>query len=287
MNPESSRHPKGLQTSLSQLSRTLVMGVVNVTPDSFSDGGRYVDTDKAITHGFQLLEDGADIIDIGGESTRPGAQRVSVDEELRRVIPVIKALAKDGVVVSIDTMRADVAQAAHAVGASIINDVSAGQADSQMLATVARMQTPFISMHWRGHSTEMSALTDYQDVVTDVMTEMQTQVTRAIDAGIDVGRIVLDPGIGFAKTVDQNWPLLAHINKFVQLGHPLLVGVSRKRFLGELLSKDGEVRPVDQREHATTALTTFLTSAGVWCVRVHDVKAARDAIAVVERLRVS
>ena len=287
VNFQTQRHPKGLPAELSQLNRTLVMGVLNVTPDSFSDGGLFDDTKRAVEHGLQMVADGADIVDVGGESTRPGAQRVTLEDELNRVIPVVKALTNQGVVVSVDTMRSEVAQAAFDVGAQIINDVSAGQADEGMLPAVAKMDIPFISMHWRGHSDQMTSLTDYQDVVTDVMTEMQVQVDRALGAGIDQNSIILDPGIGFAKTVEQNWPILAHLNRFSGLGYPLVVGVSRKKFLGELLSKDGETRPVHLREHATTALTTLLASAGIWCVRVHDVLAARDAISVVERLKLT
>ncbi len=278
-------HPQGLPTHLADLSRTLVMGVVNVTPDSFSDGGRFDTTKSAISHALSLANDGADIVDVGGESTRPGAQRVSLEEELNRVIPVVKELVANSVVVSVDTMRAEVAKQAIAVGAHIINDVSGGQADVEMFSTIAQDRVPYIMMHWRGHSAQMGEQANYLDVVQEVKDELAEQLAKANEAGIAVERMVLDPGLGFAKNPQQNWPILKHISDFIDLGSPLLVGASRKRFLGELLATEGQPRDVAAREAATTALTTLLASQGVWAVRVHDVIAARDAIAVVEKLK--
>jgi dihydropteroate synthase len=279
------QHPAGLPDHLAQLARTLVIGVVNVTPDSFSDGGQHASKQAAIQHGLSLAADGADIVDVGGESTRPGADRVTTDEELTRVIPVVQGLVEAGVVVSVDTMRAAVATQAIAAGAQLINDVSGGQADGSMLATIAGASVPFVMMHWRGHSDRMAQLTQYLDVTSDVCAELQAQLESAVFAGVASQRIVLDPGIGFAKTPDQNWPLLAQIAKLQELGHPILVGASRKRFIGELLADENGPRAVDLRESATTAITTIMAQHQVWAVRVHDVSAARDAIAVVEKLR--
>lgn len=278
-------HPHGLPQNLVELSRTLVMGVVNVTPDSFSDGGRFDTTTNAIEHGLKLAQDGADIVDIGGESTRPGAQRVTLEQELDRVIPVVAELVANSVVVSVDTMRAEVAEQAIAAGARIINDVSGGQADPEMFAVIAQAQVPYIMMHWRAHSTEMANKANYQDVVQEVKDELASQLAKATDAGIAKTRIVLDPGLGFAKTPEQNWPILRNISEFAELDLPLLIGASRKRFLGELLASTDGPRDVTGREAATTAVTTLLAQQRVWAVRVHDVIAARDAIAVVEKLR--
>lgn len=276
--------PSGLPENLRNLKRTLVMGVLNVTPDSFSDGGRFHDSEVAIKHALQMISEGADIIDIGGESTRPGSDRISVQEELNRVIPVISALADSGVAISIDTMRAEVAQSAIAAGANMINDVSGGKADPEMLGFVATLETPFILMHWRGPSNVMNTLTDYQDVVADVTLEISQQVDTAVSAGIARDRIAIDPGIGFAKTVDQNWPILKHLDVLEALGLPILMGASRKKFLGELLSKDGIARDSDERESATTAISTLMAARGLWAVRVHDAKSSSDAIAVVDRI---
>ena len=278
-------HPQGLPDHLAALSRTLVMGVVNVTPDSFSDGGKFDTETSAVKHGFALANDGADIVDVGGESTRPGAQRVTLEEELNRVIPVVTELVANSVVVSVDTMRAEVAKQAIAAGAYVINDVSGGQADPEMFKIIAEERTPYIMMHWRGHSAHMSEQANYVDVVNEVKAELAMQLAKATEAGIATERIVLDPGLGFAKMPEQNWPLLKHISKLTELGCPLLVGASRKRFLGELLATQGQLRDVADRESATTALTTLLANQGVWAVRVHDVIAARDAIAVVEKLK--
>ena len=260
------------------------MGVLNVTPDSFSDGGRFNDQMIATNHALQMVQDGADIIDIGGESTRPGSDRITVKEELDRVLPVISALANSGVAISIDTMRAEVASAAIDAGACMINDVSGGKSDPEMLSYVATLNVPYILMHWRGPSNIMNTLTDYNDVVADVTREVSNQVDVAVAAGIARERIAIDPGIGFAKTVDQNWPILKHLEVLEGLGLPILMGASRKKFLGELLAKDGVARDSDERESATTAISTLMAARGIWAVRVHEVKASSDAIAVVDRI---
>jgi dihydropteroate synthase len=277
-------HPSGLPENLQELNRTLVMGVLNVTPDSFSDGGRFNDANIATNHALQMINDGADIIDIGGESTRPGSERISVQEELDRVLPVISALANSGIAISIDTMRPEVARVAIAAGACMINDVSGGKSDPEMLEYAASLNSPYILMHWRGPSNIMNTLTDYQDVVADVTAEISQQVDVAVAAGIARERIVIDPGIGFAKTVDQNWPILKHLDVLEGLGLPILMGASRKKFLGELLAKDGEPRDSDERESATAAISTLMAVRGLWAVRVHDVKSSSDAIAVVDRI---
>lgn len=277
-------HPSGLPENLNNLDRTLVMGVLNVTPDSFSDGGRFIDAKIATSHALQMIKDGADIIDIGGESTRPGSDRISAQEELDRVLPVISALVDSGVAISIDTMRAEVARQAIAAGACMVNDVSGGKSDPTILDYVASLNSPYILMHWRGPSNIMNTLTDYDDVVADVTAEIGKQVDVAVAAGIARERIVIDPGIGFAKTVDQNWPILKHLDVLEGLGLPILMGASRKKFLGELLAVDGVARDSDERESATTAISTLMAARGLWAVRVHDVKSSSDAIAVVDRI---
>jgi dihydropteroate synthase len=270
---------------LPQPGRTLVMGVVNVTPDSFSDGGEWLDPAAAIGHGFDLLAEGADIIDVGGESTRPGAIRPEVSEELRRVLPVVRELAAAGARVSIDTMRPAVAAPAIAAGASLVNDVSGGKADSGMLRLVADSGVPFVCMHWRGHSEDMQSRASYADVVTQVIAELGAQLDEAASAGVSMDKLIIDPGFGFAKTAEHNWQLLQRVEEFDVLGRPMLVGVSRKTFLGRLLADgDGSPRPPKERDDATTALTTVLALRGVWGVRVHSVRASRDAIAVAQRL---
>ena len=264
------------------------MGVLNVTPDSFSDGGLWLDEDAAVEHGLALVRDGADVVDVGGESTRPGAERVPVAEELRRVVPVVRRLAADGVTVSVDTMRAEVAAAAVEAGARVVNDVSGGLADPGMLATVAAGPSAYVAMHWRGHSDRMDALTTYDGpggVVGEVCRALAGRAEAALGAGIGAERLVLDPGIGFAKTADQNWAVLARWELLAGLGLPLLVGASRKRFLGSLLAgPDGEPRPVAGRETAHATLVALLALQGAWGVRVHDVRAVTDALAVVARL---
>lgn len=270
-------------TGLPQPGRPLVMGVVNVTPDSFSDGGEWFVPDDAIRHGSVLLEEGADIVDVGGESTRPGAARPDETEELRRVLPVVSALVAAGAVVSIDTMRAEVARRAVEAGARLVNDVSGGRADPQMLPVVAGLAVPYVCMHWRGPSDRMQALAAYDDVVTDVVAELRQQLDLALAAGIAPDRLIVDPGFGFAKTAAHNWELLRRLGELDVLGQPLLVGVSRKAFLGALLADDtGRPRPPVERDSATLALTTVLAGQGVWGLRVHAVRPSRDAVAVVQ-----
>jgi dihydropteroate synthase len=266
----------------------LLMGVVNVTPDSFSDGGRYADSEAAIAHGRQLLAEGADILDIGGESTRPGATRPLVTEELDRVVPVITALAADGATVSVDTMRAEVAAAALRAGATIVNDVSGGLADPEILDVVAAGRATYVAMHWRAHSDRMGDFAVYDGpggVVEAVREELAERVSAIRAAGIPDERIVLDPGLGFAKHGEHNWELLRGLGRLADLGFPLLVGASRKSFLGRLLAADdGTPRPVGEREAANLAVTLLLAQQGVWGVRVHDVRASRDVLRVLERM---
>ena len=266
-------------------ARTLVMGVLNVTEDSFSDGGLWADADAAIAHAFDLVAEGADILDVGGESTRPGSARVPERVELERVVPVVRALADAGVAGSVDTTRATVAEASIAGGASWINDVSGGLADPAMLPAVADGGCGYITMHWRGHATEMDSRAVYTDVVAEVRDELAERRDAALAAGIDAGRLVLDPGFGFAKTGEHNWALLAHLDALMALGFPLLVAVSRKRFLGSLLADADGPRPPRERDDATAALTALVAQRGVWGVRTHSVRQHRDAIEVVERLR--
>ncbi len=258
------------------------MGVVNVTPDSFSDGGRWLAPDSAIEHGLELHGQGADIIDIGGESTRPGARRPDEQEELRRILPVVRELAAHGVYCSIDTMRAGVAAQAVDAGAQLVNDVSGGLADPQMARTVADLQVGMIAMHWRGHSHDMADRAVYEDVVVDVCRELGQRSRALLDAGIASADLVLDPGLGFAKTAEQNWSILRTLDAFDALGLPILIGASRKAFLARVGSR--EPLPPERREGATTALTVLLAQAGVWGVRVHDVQSARTALAVTERM---
>jgi len=257
------------------------MGVLNVTPDSFSDGGRYADVDAAVAHGVALQRAGADIVDIGGESTRPGAERVDGPTETARVLPVIKGLVASGVPLSIDTSRAEVAAAALAAGVAVVNDVSGGLADPGMAAVVAEAGCPWILMHWRGHSRRMLDLASYGDVVAEVRDELLQRVDDAVAAGVDPGRLILDPGLGFAKHAEHNWALSAHLDELVALGYPVLFAASRKTYLGRLLAgPDGEPRPVDGREAATIATSVLAVAAGAWGVRVHDVRATADALAV-------
>jgi dihydropteroate synthase len=266
--------------------RMCVVGVINVTPDSFSDGGRYASPDDAIAHGLAMRADGADLIDVGGESTRPGARRVDADEELHRVLPVISALAAEGVPLSIDTYRASVAAAALQAGVTVVNDVSGGLGDPAMAAVVRDAGCPWILMHWRGHSEHMQELARYDDVVKDVRTELLARVDAAVTAGIDEQRLVIDPGLGFAKTGAHNWSLLAALDSFVELGLPVLVAASRKSFLGRLLAApDGTPRPVDEREDATTAVTAHCAAHGAWGVRVHEVRPSVDAALAVAAIQ--
>ena len=252
----------------------LVMGILNVTPDSFADGGRHNQLDAAVARGLEMIAEGVDIIDIGGESTRPGAERVDEQEELQRTIPVIEKIAplllKTDVKISIDTMRASVAEAAIKAGASIINDVSAGQSDSRMLSTAAQLKTPYIAMHWRGHSKDMNSKAVYKDVVAETISELEDRIQVALSTGVAKENLIIDPGLGFAKDADHNWAIIDAIDRFVDLGFPVLVGGSRKRFLG------GD--SPDQREEATVDLTKRLKGTGVWAVRVHTVKPHKEVL---------
>ena len=264
------------------MSRTLVMGILNITPDSFADGGKYLSKEDAITQGRRLIAEGADIIDVGGESTRPGANRVTEEEELARVIPVITELVKDGAIISVDTMRSAVATAAIKAGALYVNDVSGGLADEKMAKLIANNpKIQYIVMHWRGHSKDMQKQAVYTDVVKEVMDELDERVSLLLKSGVLAEQIILDPGIGFAKESDHNWKILQSIERLQLLGYPLLIGASRKRFLGELLN----ISDTDSREAATIALTTELARLKIWGVRTHTVKAHQDAISVIERLR--
>ncbi|MFC4081319.1 dihydropteroate synthase [Amycolatopsis samaneae] len=257
------------------------MGVLNVTPDSFSDGGRYLDVGQALDHAREMWARGADLIDVGGESTRPGASRVDAETELARVLPVIRALAGEGIVLSVDTTRAAVAAAALEAGARVINDVSGGLADPDMARVAAESGAPWVLMHWRGHSRDMQRLASYRDVVAEVRAELLSRVDEAIRSGVDEGAIVLDPGLGFAKDAEHDWALLHGLDSLLSLGFPVLVGASRKRFLGRLLSdKDSKPRPPDGREDATAAVSVLAAAAGAWGVRVHEVGASLDAVAV-------
>ena len=271
--------------------RCLIMGVVNVTPDSFSDGGAWFGADAAIGRGRQLAAQGADIVDVGGESTRPGAQRIPADEELRRVIPVITGLALDDVPVSVDTMRAEVADAALDAGARLVNDVSGGLADPDMPRLVAGAGVPYVVMHWRGHSHRMQDRAVYADVVTEVCEELRRRVDAVVAEGVDPSMIVVDPGLGFAKQPEHNWALLVNLARLSSLdgtGHdfPVLIGASRKRFLGRLLAApDGTPRPFAGSDDATVAVTALAAAAGAWCSRVHEVPGNSDAVRVAEAWR--
>jgi len=271
--PEFLHHPK----------RTLVMGVINVTPDSFSDGGESLVTESAVLRGIQMIRDGVDIIDIGGESTRPGAPRISPEEEKARVLPVLRALSDYDTVLSIDTMRAEVAEEAIAAGASIVNDVSGGLADADMPRLIADVRVPYVVMHWRGFSDSMQKLAIYEATAKEIRHELADRVEKLTKAGVDIDQIILDPGLGFAKEPDHNWDVLQEIESFEKLKRPLLVGASRKRFLGTLLNDGERDRDVKEREAATIAVTTMLAERKVWGVRVHNVRDSRDAIEVVTR----
>nr|WP_237268374.1 dihydropteroate synthase [Tessaracoccus flavescens] len=259
---------------------TQVMGILNVTPDSFSDGGAYLDGERALAHAREMMAAGAGIIDVGGESTRPGAARVSPEEELARVVPVVSALVAEGATVSVDTMRASVARAALQAGARMINDVSGGLADPDMIPSVADSDADYVVMHWRDHSSRMQSLATYDDVVEEVLAELLAQRDRAVGGGVDPSRIILDPGLGFSKTAEHNWQLLRHLDRFQALGHRLLVGASRKAFLGHLLGG----REPHGRDGATAALSFWSALHGVWGVRTHDVAGQSDAITVAMQL---
>lgn len=265
------------------LAPVQVMGVLNVTDDSFSDGGRYLDPDKAVAHGLALAADGADIVDVGGESTRPGATRVDARVEASRVVPVVKELSSQGITVSIDTMHADVARAALCSGARIVNDVSGGRADPAMAPLLAEAKVPWVLMHWRSVSAQRPhAAPDYRDVVAEVRAELLASVDAAVSAGVDPAQLMIDPGLGFAKTGQHNWALLHALPQLVATGIPVLLGASRKRFLGTLLAgPDGSPRPPDGRETATAVISALAALHGAWGVRVHDVRATVDALKVV------
>jgi len=278
-------------SGLPAAERCLVMGVVNVTPDSFSDGGHWLDPDKAIAHGLELASQGADIIDVGGESTRPGAQRVPMADELGRVLPVVAALAQAGCPVSIDTMRAEVATSALAAGAVMVNDVSGGQADPGMAAVIAAAGVPYIVTHWRGHSADMYGPAVYADVVAEVRAELDQRVHALVAAGVDPGQLILDPGLGFAKLPEHNWKLLGSLDRVARLpgypeSFPVLVAASRKGFLGKLLGGPaGAPRSFARSDDATIAVTALAAAAGAWCVRVHAVPGNLDATVVAARWR--
>jgi dihydropteroate synthase len=257
------------------------MGVVNVTPDSFSDGGRWFDTTAAVKHGLGLVAEGADLVDVGGESTRPGATRVDEAEELKRVIPVVRGLASEGVTVSVDTMRASVAERSLAAGAALVNDVSGGLADPAMIPAVAAAGAPFVVMHWRGLLAGGNIQGTYEDVVSEVLDELHARVEAVLEGGIAPDRVVVDPGLGFSKDPEHDLALLAHLDRLRGLGHPLLVAASRKRFLGRVLAgPEGAPPPARERDAATAAVSAIAARQGAWAVRVHEVRATADAVRV-------
>lgn len=262
------------------MTRPLVMGVLNVTPDSFSDGGAWLDRDAAVAHGLELRSQGAAFVDVGGESTRPGAARPDEDEEVRRVVPVVADLAAAGVAVSVDTMRAAVAAAALEAGAVIVNDVSGGLADPAMAPLVASAGVDFVAMHWRGHSDVMQTRADYDNVTQDVCRELAARLDVLVRAGIAPERIILDPGLGFAKNAEHNWALLRELPTLVEQGQRVLVGTSRKRFLGSVGRTSDNLRPPHERDTATAVTSAYAADAGAWALRVHDVPATIDALDV-------
>ncbi|MFF6997825.1 dihydropteroate synthase [Streptomyces sp. NPDC008313] len=272
---------RGRVAGLPTWDRCAVMGVVNVTPDSFSDGGRWFDTAAAVKRGLALTTEGADLVDVGGESTRPGATRVDEAEELKRVVPVVRGLASEGVTVSVDTMRASVAEQALAAGAALVNDVSGGLADPAMIPVVASAGAPFVVMHWRGLLEGANVQGTYEDVVTEVVDELHARVEAVLEGGIAPDRIVVDPGLGFSKDAEHDLELLARLDRLRELGHPLLVAASRKRFLGRVLAgPGGTVPPARERDAATAAVSALAADQGAWAVRVHEVRATADAVRV-------
>ncbi|MFJ1912470.1 dihydropteroate synthase [Streptomyces sp. NPDC088147] len=272
---------RGTVEGLPEWDRCAVMGVVNVTPDSFSDGGRWFDTTAAIKHGLDLVAEGADMVDVGGESTRPGATRVDEDEELRRVVPVVRGLAAEGVTVSVDTMHASVAEQAVRAGAALVNDVSGGLADPAMVPAVAAMGVPFVVMHWRDFSDRMNSRAVYTDVVAEVVDELRARMDAVIAGGVAPERLVIDPGLGFAKQAEHDLALLAHLAELRALGRPLLVAASRKRFLGHVLAGgNGSPPPARERDAATAAVSAIAAHQDAWAVRVHEVRATADAVRV-------
>ncbi|MFF0969756.1 dihydropteroate synthase [Streptomyces sp. NPDC003703] len=277
----SNQSGRGRVAGLPAWDRCAVMGVVNVTPDSFSDGGRWFDTTTAVKHGLDLVAQGADLVDVGGESTRPGAPRVDEDEELRRVLPVVRGLAAEGVVLSVDTMRARVAEQALAAGAALVNDVSGGLADPAMIPAVADAGAPFVVMHWRGFLQGGNVRGVYADVVTEVADELHARVEAVLEGGIAPDRVVVDPGLGFSKDAEHDLMLLARLDRILGLGHPVLVAASRKRFLGRVLAgPEGAPPPARERDAATAAVSALAAHAGAWAVRVHEVRATADAVRV-------
>lgn len=261
--------------------RTLVMGILNVTPDSFADGGRHFTLKDAINRAQVMIEEGVDIIDIGGESTKPGAERVTEEEEASRVIPVLEQLTQLSVEISIDTTRSSIAARAISLGVKFVNDVSGGLADPKMYEVIAKNpKVQYVIMHWRAHSKNMQDLAHYKDVVKEVKEELEERISSAIEAGVDPDQIIIDPGIGFSKSGEHNWELLKNIDRLSLLGYPILIGASRKRFLGELT---GSSSP-DEREAATLAITAMMAKQGIWAVRTHSVKAHRDVIATINAL---
>jgi dihydropteroate synthase len=278
------QEPSGISPQLANKNRCLVVGVLNVTPDSFSDGGLFNNTKEAIEHAQELIAQGADLIDVGGESTRPGAIRIETLEEQKRVIPVIEELTNLGIITSIDTMRSQTAQAAAKAGAQIVNDVSGGLADENMHKTVATLDLPYVLMHWRGHSNVMDDMAKYSNVVTEVLKEIDTQVQKAIKSGVQKNKIVIDPGLGFAKNPEHNWEILKKFEQLHSLGLPIYVGASRKRFLAEFAYPQGSTDPKD-RDLATSAISSYVSLNGAWAVRVHDVVGSVAAVKVTNQLR--
>ncbi|WP_221359926.1 dihydropteroate synthase [Streptomyces beigongshangae] len=277
----SKKSGRGQVSGLPVWDRCAVMGVVNVTPDSFSDGGHWFDTTAAVKHGLDLVAEGADLVDVGGESTRPGAARVDEAEELRRVIPVVRGLASEGVVVSVDTMRACVAERSLAAGAALVNDVSGGLADPAMIPAVAAAGAPFVVMHWRGFLQGSTVRGSYEDVVSEVVDELHARVEAVLAGGIAPDRIIVDPGLGFSKEAGHDLVLLAHLDRLREIGHPLLVAASRKRFLGRVLAgPEGSPPPARERDAATAAVSALAAHQGAWAVRVHEVRATADAVRV-------
>jgi dihydropteroate synthase len=284
MTQGSRRQPAGLSPTLAKLNRCLVVGVLNVTPDSFSDGGLFSDTNAAVKYAQDLIQNGADLIDVGGESTRPGASRITTLEEQKRVIPVIKELTSLGIITSIDTMSSETALVAVNAGAQMVNDVSGGLADENMHKCVADLNVPYVLMHWRGHSTVMDNLATYSEVVTEVVNEIQIQVDNAIKSGIDRNKIVIDPGLGFAKNPEQNWEILKKFNQLHHLNLPIYIGASRKRFLTDFAIPRGSLEPKD-RDIATSIISSYVSLNGAWAVRVHDVSANSAAVKIMNLVK--
>ncbi|BCL29798.1 dihydropteroate synthase [Streptomyces aurantiacus] len=277
----SEKSGRGQVSGLPVWDRCAVMGVVNVTPDSFSDGGHWFDTTAAVKHGLDLVAEGADLVDVGGESTRPGAARVDEAEELKRVIPVVRGLASEGVTISVDTMRASVAERSLAAGAVLVNDVSGGLADPAMIPAVAAAGAPFVVMHWRGFLQGTTVRGSYEDVVSEVVDELHARVEAVLAGGIAPDRVVVDPGLGFSKEAEHDLILLAHLDRLREIGHPLLVAASRKRFLGRVLAGPASAPPpARERDAATAAVSALAAHQGAWAVRVHEVRATADAVRV-------